>query len=113
MYFSFPIDIDFAMLQAFPDAYMRIPAGGRGPGKGGKALAERRASTLKSGGQVALYEDSDTYDEAFRWYPYLFMGASKPEAHLSALGLLEDEVLKDKAPKELIALVEALAERLP
>ena len=113
VYFSFPIDIDFAMLHALPDAYTRIPPGRRGPGKGSKALAERRATTLKTDGDVTLYEENDTYDDAFRWYPYLFMGASKPGAHLSALGLLDDEMLKEKAPKELVALIEAVAARLP
>lgn len=113
VYFSFPIDVDFAMLHAFPDAYKRVPAGKRGPAKEEDALSERRATTLKKRGNVSLYEEDETYDGAFAWYPYLFLGSSKPGAHLTALGLLDDTTLKDNAPKELLALVEAVAERLP
>lgn len=113
VYFSFPIDIDFAMIKAFPDAYMRKPEGKPGPRKGAKALAEKRASTLKTDGNVALYEEDEAYDAAFLWYPYLFLGASKPGTHLSALGVLDGATLKDGAPKELVALVEAIRARLP
>ncbi len=73
------------MIKAFPDAYMRKPAGKPGPRKGAKALADKRASTLKTDGNVALYEEHEAYDATFIWYPYLFLGASKPGAHLSAL----------------------------
>ncbi|GJE19504.1 ATP-dependent nuclease [Methylobacterium marchantiae] len=113
VYFSFPIDIDFAMIQAFPDVYMRTPEGKRGPRNGPGALTEKKATTLKTNGDVALYDEDETYDNAFVWYPYLFLGASKPGAHLAALGLMDEETLRTGAPEVLVSLVEAIRAGLP
>lgn len=112
VYFSFPIDIDFAMVQAFPFAYARPPMGRPGPRLGEDGLAGKKARTLKKRGNVALYDGDDAFDEAFLWYPYLFLGSSKPEGHLLALGSVDEETLVRQAPQELVRLIRAIESAL-
>jgi hypothetical protein len=104
MYLSFPLDLDFSMLAAFPEAYQRPSPGGRGPRDSQAAIQEKKAVTLKTGGDPDLY-DAD-YDDQFTWYPYLFLNRSKPETHMAALSQLSDQQLADDAPPELKALIE-------
>lgn len=110
IFFSFPLDIDFAMLSAFPEAYQHTNPGGRGPRSDAKAISEKKAVTLKTAGDTELYEDD--YNNEFTWYPYLFLNRSKPETHITALARIEDNDLAEKAPSELIALIAHLNEVL-
>ena len=110
IFFSFPLDIDFAMLRAFPGAYQHSNPGGRGPRGGADALDAKRDATLKTGGDPALY--GDDYDDDFKWYPYLFLNRSKPETHMAALTRIGDDELADNAPSELKALIQHLTETL-
>lgn len=110
IFFSFPLDIDFAMLSAFPDAYQHPNPGGRGPRGGTNAIRDKKAVTLKTGGDSELYNDD--YDDEFKWYPYLFLDRSKPETHIAALARIEDDDLAENAPPELIALIEHVREAL-
>lgn len=103
IFFSFPLDIDFAMLQAFPSAYQRPHPGGRGPRGGADTIGDKKKLTLKANSAPELYDES--YDEEFRWYPYLFLSRSKPETHIAALARIEDEDFIGNAPSELIALI--------
>ena len=103
VFFSDPIDIDFAMLVAFPKAYEQPHPGGRGPRKSAEALEEQKRATLKSGGDAKLFEKD--FDDAFKWYPYLFLSRSKPDTHLFALNRLNDDDLSKNAPRELKALI--------
>lgn len=50
IFFSFPLDIDFAMLRAFPRAYQRSNPGGREPRGGSDIIRDKKAVTLKTGG---------------------------------------------------------------
>lgn len=106
IFFSFPLDIDFAMLKAFPEAYQHANPGGRGPRRGADAIRQKKAVTLKTGGDADLYDDH--YDEAFTWYPYLFLNRSKPETHLAALARIANDDLANMAPPELKALIDRL-----
>lgn len=110
IFFSFPLDIDFAMLSAFPDAYQHRNPGGRGPRRGAGAVRDKKAVALKTGGDPDLYDDD--YDDEFTWYPYLFLNRSKPETHIAALARIEDDDLAENAPSELKALIEHLKEAL-
>jgi predicted ATPase len=87
VFFSSPIDLDFAMLILFPDEYQQVREGGLGPRTSADAIASKKGTTLKTGGSPALY--STDYDPEFTWYPYLFLGESKPETHLRALSEIE------------------------
>lgn len=106
IFFSSPIDLDFAMLTMFPDAYQQVRAGGLGPRTDGNSIASKKGTTLKTDGNPALY-NSD-YDSEFTWYPYLFLGESKPETHLRALSEIEPERLAANAPIELRYLIDSV-----
>jgi predicted ATP-binding protein involved in virulence len=103
IYFSSPLDIDFGMLMTFPDEYQKVRPDGQGPRKNANAIASKKATTLKTGGNPALY--SAGYDTEFSWYPYLFLSESKPETHLRALSDIKPRKLVRKVPEELKLLI--------
>lgn len=104
VFFSNPIDLDFAMLQAFPAAYQHPNPGGRGPRTTAEAIAEKKRVVLKTNGKPDIY-DGDEWDDCFAWYPYLFLSRSKPETHLAALSRITRRDLARHAPPELRALI--------
>jgi predicted ATPase len=110
IFLSFPLDIDFAMLSAFPEAYQHPSPGGRGPRGGADTIRDKKAVTLKTGGDPDLYDEN--YDDEFKWYPYLFLRRSKPETHIAALARIEPDELAEGAPAELKALIEHVKEAL-
>jgi putative ATP-dependent endonuclease of the OLD family len=110
IFFSFPLDIDFAMLRAFPEAYQHSNPGGRGPRGGADIIRDKKAVALKTGGDPDLYDDD--YDAEFKWYPYLFLSRSKPETHVAALARISQDGLAADAPSELKTLIEHVKERL-
>jgi len=110
IYFSDPLDLDFAMLAAFPDAYRVLDTGARGPDDSDEALERKKATTLKKGGNADLYEDD--WNECFVWYPYLFLSRGKPETHLAALTRILPVDLAANAPAELRALIEKVKSKL-
>ncbi len=104
IYFSDPLDLDFSMLAAFPEAYQHPHPGGMGPLGGANNVQEKKRVTLKTGGDPELYDED--WDDSFKWYPYLFLNRSKPETHLSALNRISNENLRRGSPPELKALIE-------
>jgi putative ATP-dependent endonuclease of OLD family len=104
VFLSYPLDLDFSMLSAFPDAYQHPNPGGQGPHTSAQALEKAKAASLKTDGDAALYDDS--YDDEFKWYPYLFLHRSKPETHLAALTRITDEQLSADVPAPLKSLIE-------
>ncbi len=110
VFFSYPIDLDFSMLCAFPQAYQVPNPGGRGPMGSAEAIQSRKSTTLKTGGNPALY--TYHYDDAFKWYPYLFLSSSKPETHLSAFSRIPDGDIARSAPHELRTLIEHVKQKL-
>lgn len=109
IFFSHPIDLDFAMLRAFPDAYHILRHNERGP-RGGKYIQSKKENTLKEGGDLSLYDSS--YDMVFQWYPYLFLNRSKPETHMSAFSQIEDTTIVNNMPGELKELIIYVARKL-
>lgn len=110
VFFSDPLDIDFAMLAAFPEAYRHPHPGGRGPRSGAGIVEEKKRVTLKTGGNPGLYDN--TYDDEFCWYPYLFLSRSKPGTHLVALSRIDPAALAADAPPELKALIAHIGRNL-
>ena len=104
VFFSDPIDLDFAMLEAFPAAYQHPNPGGRGPRTTAKAIAEKKKVVLKTNGNPDIYDDQ--WNDSFAWYPYLFLSRSKPETHLAALSRITRRNLAHSAPPELRALID-------
>lgn len=110
VYFSWPLDLDFAMLKAFPAAYQHAREGGRGPTVVNQAGEESKKVVLKESGRPELYDA--THNDAFIWYRYLFLGGSKPDAHFGALARTEGEILNDEAPEFLKRLIGRVKEEL-
>ena len=110
IFFSSPLDIDFAMLHAFPAAYRHPNPGSRGPRGDANAIRDKKSTTLKTGGDPDVYDDD--YDDVFKWYPYLFLSRSKPETHIAALARIDEDELAEDAPTELKALVEHVKQAL-
>lgn len=111
VFFSKPLDLDFMMLQAFPDAYQVVPDGADGPDipdakddDYDEKLEQVIRAVLKEAGDVG-----DTYSDeekvAFFWYRYLFLGRSKPATHILALSEIEDKDLAAKATAVLRRLM--------
>lgn len=98
VYFCWPLDLDLSMLRAFP-GYMDLEAGMRGPAETGDA----KSTVLGDHGMPQAYEA--TYDEAFRWYRYLFLGRGKPSTHIRVLSKLESDTLQAQVPEDIAALL--------
>lgn len=104
VYFSYPLDIDFAMLQCFKDRYISALTSREGPNIKGYGKIQdivinedteegiknvykaRIASDIKStlkqeGGDGSTYTDEEK--ELMIWYSYFFLGRGKPTTHLS------------------------------
>ena len=110
IFFSYPIDLDFAMLRAFPDAYHFLKYNERGPQGGDASIQKKKERTLKEDGCPGLYDTS--YDAVFQWYPYLFLDRSKPETHLTAFSRIQESNAVASAPPELKALIEYVKDKL-
>ena len=108
--FSAPMDLDFSMLKAFPEAY-GLTADKLLPPK----LAQVKSVLGDSHFDAKQY--SLTERKHFIAYHKLFKLDSKPKSHIEALSQLTDKQLKDSMPASLerladfvIAKVEALQE---
>lgn len=116
IYFSYPLDIDFMMLEKYPSAYQTLSTGKRGPtipnaadSDYTKKVQEAIASVLKK----TKKEDIEVIDiskypniQFYFWYKYLFLGQGKPTSHLNALSLISNEDLKNNCPDVLKSLIE-------
>ncbi|RSS80564.1 ATP-dependent endonuclease [Streptomyces sp. WAC06614] len=107
VFYATPLDLDYAMLRSFEDAYTHLEPGERGPRAGDP--------TITVMGENGTREDF--WREAERpkwlsWYRYLFVNRSKPSSHMSALGRLGEAELKADAPEVLKALVRHIQEKI-
>ncbi|KUN90023.1 hypothetical protein AQJ66_02955 [Streptomyces bungoensis] len=106
VFYSEPLDLDYAMLCAFENAYRHLEANQRGPDS-----SDPTTTVLGEKGTRPLYWN-ETRAEWLRWYRYLFLSRSKPSTHLSALGRLSDEELRLNAPEVLVAIVEHIRKKV-
>lgn len=102
VYFSYPLDIDFAMLLAFPEAY-------------GVEKNEPDESTIKAV-LGKSHHDANQYSKnekmLFSTYHQRFKLGSKPAAHIDALTKLSDAQLFASMPKSLGQLADAVIAKL-
>ena len=102
VFFSFPMDLDFSMLLAFPDAY-------------GVQQEVPDDSTIKAVLGKSHHDPSQySYDELnlFSTYHKLFKLGSKPAAHIEALAQLSDEDLLANMPESFGRLTDAVIAKL-
>lgn len=129
IYFSSPLDLDFMMLEAFPDAYKRILRVNEGPriDKVGKVLEiendepelpeylERVSNAtkhaLKEGGS-----SGDTYTieqkKLMVWYDYFFLQRGKPVTHRLAILNITDELFEERLPAPLKRLIASVKQKI-
>jgi putative ATP-dependent endonuclease of OLD family len=109
VFFSAPLDVDLAMIEAFPDAYAGIVPKGGGP-----------RMTLEKAAEAVLGEEGlKCYDgprkplrDLLPGYRYHFLTHSKPATHLRALVNIDDATLKAKMPATLRAVLEHVKKHL-
>lgn len=111
VYFSAPLDLDLAMLKAFPDAFeATIPAGG-GPKMAADKAAEAVLGTAGSG--LTLYTGAfKDYPDLLPAYRYHFLTRSKPATHLAALTHIKTKALRDGMPTVLSEVLQHVAKNL-
>lgn len=116
IYFMVPLDLDFAMLERFPDVYQSLIEAEHGPRLPDPASPEylpavdrRMKQVLAPDASKALATLGSSYtpeqQKLFPWYKYLFVDGSKPVTHMLALLKIEDRVFSARAPEPLRQLV--------
>lgn len=102
VYFSYPVDLDLMMMEAFPSAYSVNP----------REPEERTLEAVlgkKHGNEDLLGDDVLNLFEDYR---DKFSRKSKPASHLTALAQLDDDELNKDLPAVLGNLVTAINNRL-
>lgn len=102
IYFSEPLDLDFAMLLAFPEAY--------GVESDEPDEATIKAVLGKKNHDVSQYSKDE--QRLFNTYHQRFKLGSKPAAHIDALAQLTDEELLADMPSSLSRLADAVIAKL-
>ena len=120
VFFSLPLDIDFAMLEAFPAAYKEQADRGPqlpeiGAAEYATAVQDRVRQVLAANPKTAPQTTGDSYSaaqrELFPWYKYLFIDGSKPVAHMRSMIAVQPKDLIQNIPvvlKELVAKAQQL-----
>ena len=102
VFFSYPLDLDFAMLLSFPNEY-------------GVKSNPPSESTVKAVLGDSHF-DAEQYDDderaLFKTYHKRFKLGSKPAAHIDALAQLSDEELLNDMPESLARLADAVIAKL-
>jgi putative ATP-dependent endonuclease of OLD family len=106
VFFSSPLDLDFAMLTAFPDGYGAAPLGER------TSPEEVTVKSVlgKSHGDSTQYTADQ--QKLFATYHSLFKIGSKPAEHLEAMIKLSDEDFRAAVPSSLVRLIAMVQAKL-
>lgn len=111
VYFSAPLDLDLAMIAAFPDAYEAVIPKGGGPKMAVDKAAEVVLGTAGPG--LALYTGPyKDYPDLLPAYRYHFITNSKPATHLAALTHIKTKALREDMPPLLAELLKHIAKYL-
>ena len=102
VYFSFPMDLDFALLVAYPEAY--------GVEEDAPDEQTTKAVLGKSHHDSTQYTSKEL--NLFHTYHLRFKLGSKPAAHIDALAKLSDAELLANMPKSLKRLADAVIAKL-
>ncbi|WP_052600155.1 ATP-dependent endonuclease [Aureispira sp. CCB-QB1] len=112
IFYSFPLDLDFLMLEHYSKFYKEaIPKGG-GPQIPDKETEPDKFLAKVNGGVQATLKSEKakglTYSteqkELMIWYNYHFLGRGKPSTHITALSLIDDETLKKNIPPVFVKI---------
>ncbi|WPX77654.1 ATP-dependent nuclease [Pseudomonas sp. MH9.3] len=111
VYFSSPLDLDLAMLEAFPAAYAAIVREGGGPRMAADKAAEVVLGTAGPG--LKVYTGPfENYPPQFPSYRYHFLTNSKPATHLAALTRITKAQLVENMPEVLASVLKHISASL-
>ncbi|MBS0274135.1 MAG: AAA family ATPase [Proteobacteria bacterium] len=111
VFFSEPLDLDLAMLAAFPGFYKAVIPKGGGPKMTPEKAAEAVLGT--SGPGTTIYTGPyKEYAPLFPAYRYHFLTQSKPATHLAALTQVKTSDLKADMPPMLAEVLSHIAKSL-
>lgn len=102
VFFSYPLDLDLMLLEAYPDAYDVKTAT--------PSEATKEAVLGKARANVDRLDEAQL--ELFDEYQRQFKQRSKPASHIAAMAELADEELLADLPEPLERLLDAIRERL-
>ncbi|MDI5834268.1 ATP-dependent nuclease [Shewanella xiamenensis] len=102
VFFSFPMDLDFSMLLAFPNAY----------GVQQEVSDESTIKAVLGKSHHGSYQYSGNELNLFSTYHKLFKLGSKPAAHIDALAQLSNEELLANMPESFGRLADAVIAKL-
>ena len=124
VFFSSPLDIDFAMLDSFFAHYKSLIStrGGKGPRLPDENDDEYEAAYQERMWQVIDCEEEEKepllnfytseQQELFPWYKYLFIVGSKPATHMQAMIDIPADNWEESWPTCLIGLVNEVKNKL-
>ncbi|ENZ7726657.1 ATP-dependent endonuclease [Klebsiella aerogenes] len=114
VYFSFPYDLDWLMLNELFEDYKKFVPENGGPRlpkdddpEYNKKVKAAIASVLKKEEKDIDISKFDDFEKYF-WYRYLFLGRGKPLSHNYVLSKMEDDKLRDNSPEVLNDLIETV-----
>jgi len=117
VFYSTPLDLDFLMLQHYPEFYKKatpmnggpqIPDKAKEPKKfEEKVVAAVQASLKSEKATAATYSEHEK--ELMIWYYYHFLGRGKPTTHIQVLSLMSNKNIKDHLPKVFIEFFEEIS----
>ncbi|OCA53756.1 ATP-dependent nuclease [Photorhabdus namnaonensis] len=105
VFFSYPMDLDFAMLKAYPTAFDINDNDQVEPNE-----SQIRAVLGKSRTDASEYTEEER--KLFITYHKLFKVGSKPAEHIAALSKLSNEQILESIPASLDRLVEAVKKEI-
>ncbi|WP_196006130.1 ATP-dependent nuclease [Citrobacter freundii] len=122
IYFSSPLDIDYAMIEAFPDIFCEkdVVYGERGPKNIEQEKQEEQEeqkkelinAVLKKGNSGVRYEFSVDYLKYFLWYRYRFLSnKSKPASHVRMFSKIEEKYTPDEIREKLPPVLIRVADK--
>ncbi|HIE9840593.1 TPA: ATP-dependent nuclease [Klebsiella quasipneumoniae subsp. quasipneumoniae] len=122
IYFSSPLDIDYAMIEAFPDIFCEkdVVYGERGPKNIEQEEQEEQEeqkkelinAVLKKGNSDVRYEFSVDYLKYFLWYRYRFLSnKSKPASHVRMFSKIEEKYTPDEIREKLPPVLIRVADK--
>lgn len=103
IFFCYPLDLDWIMLQSLFPQYTTLLDGALGP----RNSSEAKQAVLGENGDGEIY--ASIHDEKFMWYRYLFLGRSKPGTHMRVLSQIKNEELEGNIPRILKALIDKIS----
>lgn len=123
VFFAAPLDMDFMLLQSFPDIYKTPPLV---PSRGGPedvpdddTSEKDRSERVNKAAKQALKSDKanvNSYGYEMKslmiWYVYHFLSRGKPSTHIMALAEIDQATFLAGMPAPLRRLVEKVKEKL-